>query len=297
MRKIFQEAINKDLFLDFKNEFVDVLLQGFFSGNNFVELYEPLEPEDDFDLDSYVFQRVARKFNNIEKVVFENISEFSMQEKFYYISQSMANCESNKVRSIKELSQFFDIAAKAHLFGKDYMKYKNEFDEVIVPKFENYGIDFLSLFEKLNNLFETLNTEFQKGHLTDESHIEVNEFVLKHKPLFTLHPDFKISCIKNGKIKPSKFNKNQIAILIEFLCEYEVFLDFDKHTKAFFASLFTGQSEQNLYNKFIDFNPIINGKESSNPKDNDHDTREVQMLLDKFKEFVVNKRDKKQNKK
>jgi hypothetical protein len=306
MRNFFMEAIKVDLFKDLKHKFYDILEYELIKA---IEGETGIYWESDFHMNNIhnIKSALIRDVVVIKKLFNANLFELSMPEKFYYISETLTNYDLNQFETTEEL---FDdiIKCKAvliddgehcyyasQLFGEMFNS-DQEFKNIFSHNFKEYAECFFDTNEKLHTFIDDARLQFEEGKLTDESKFEVDEFILKHKPIFTLHPKFKISKIKNGKIKLTESTKEQIVILFEYLCEYGVFLKFDKKSKAYFASILTGLSEQTLRTKFIDNSPILNGKESSNPNDPTYDLKAVRDLTSSIFESLNKKIDKIQNK-
>lgn len=297
MRKTFSNAITHDPFKNLIFSFYNILETELISTpiNN-----EGMSIVPNFNKDNIknIHKRLDLKVCEEQQKINENLIELTKSEKFYYIQELIINFKKNSFSSTNDL---FDdlIKIKATRHFDDFMQneqYENillgplynenkEFKEEFNNCFFEYADSFLSHYEELYNYIEIIRNQYELGQLTDESRLEVNEFILSHKPVFTLPNDFRISKIKNGKVKLTNLTKAQVALLFEFLCEVGAFLDFDKKTKAYFTSLFTGLSEQNLRNNFIDFDAVVLGKDKYD-EDKDEDIKEVQKLLDKFQYFI-----------
>lgn len=297
MNRIFKEAIENDIFNRINLDFVDTILQALFHDNDCIHWLKGPEPDPNFNLNFYIGRMMLNDALDIKQNIRLLLLEFSMQEKFYFISKCISDSKKNRIYLYENhLFDYFDEMAKQHFpLGKDYKTHYEECQRLIKPHFDQYSHWYSELYSEITSFIFSLDEEFKQGRLTDESKIEVNEFILKHKPIFTLHPDLTIASIKNGKYKQSILNKNQIAILFDILCEKSVFLDFDKQTKAFFAALFTSESEQKLREEFIHENSI-KGIDSSNPDISTYDYDKVIELIEDISMTLIEKKNKIKNK-
>jgi uncharacterized protein YegP (UPF0339 family) len=311
MRKFFNEVMSDDIFLRLKEDFgnmvleclmilinrhpssTNVLTSGVIESQDengetiFEYKTDSLSFEDWRKLkrDEYIKNELLLNYSKIQKKVIDSLFEFSMQEKFYYISKALTDYQINHDNNYIDLYKYVDKVYLKPLkrdfnYNSSSREKINDCDNLLKSHFINYAKIYFDVYEKLHTLFESLYHEFKEGRLSDESKLDVNEYILKQKPIFTLHPDFKISQL-NGKVEHTKLKKNQIAILFEYLSKYEVFLNFDKKTKAYFASILTGNSEKILETEaFANKKELQKGKMSV--KTNSTDIKVVREILNKL---------------
>ena len=186
-----------------------------------------------------------------------------------------------------------------HYAIKDFCE-KLRCDQIFKDKFDSILNECSLMFIETNNelkvFLDNLFDQYNKGNLTGENLKIISEYSLKQKPVFTLSSELTVASIKNGKYKPSILKEeNQIAILFDVLCECGLFLNFDKKTKAFFASLFTGESEQKLREAFID-EVSVKGQKDYIPKNSIADYQRVMELVEEIRELLRSRLDKFQEK-